>query len=143
MTRLFVTGPTGEFHQVFAATPTKSDDGNGMRLIGWNRTGNELLAELGRWPYGSDVPMDRELILYDARTSKISHVEVEAALSKHFGAHCAFDFETKAWYEPDSAVVLVRVYGDSGDENLKSCVQRPTRLAINLSTGAVSSMPTR
>ncbi len=68
VTRLYVAGPAGEFRKVFEAQPTKTDDGNGMRLIGWNRSGRKLLAELGRWPYGTDVGMGRELIVYDAKS---------------------------------------------------------------------------
>jgi hypothetical protein len=58
--QLFVSGRTGEFRKVFEAEPTKSDDGNGMRLIGWNREGTRLMAELGRFAYGSDALMSRE-----------------------------------------------------------------------------------
>jgi len=143
VTQLYVTGQAGEFRRVFEAQPTKTDDGNGMRLIGWNRPGGKLLAELGRWPYGSDVGMARELIVYDAKSTKVSHVDVEAALSKYFSQDCAFEFETKAWHEPDGAVVAVREYKDFLDETLKSCVQQPTNLIVELSSGAVRPMPSR
>jgi hypothetical protein len=147
VTQLFVSRRAGKFHKVFEAQPTKTDDGtddgNGMRLIGWNRSGTWLMAELGRFAYGTDTGMSREIIIYDAAYGKVSHVDVESALSKHFGEDCAFDFETRAWHEPDSAVVAVREYRNFEDNTVKSCVQRPTQFVVNLSTGVVSSMPSR
>ena len=145
VTQLFVSGRTGEFHKVFEAQPTKTDDGtddgNGMRLIGWNRSGTRLMAELGRFSYGTDTGMSRKIIIYDDASDRVSHVDIESALSKHFGEDCAFDFETQAWIEPDSAAVQVREYRDVLDDTVKSCVQRPTQLVVNLSTGATSPMP--
>lgn len=147
VTQLFVSGRTGEFHKVFEAQPTKTDDGtddgNGMRLIGWNRSGTKLMAELGRFAYGTDTGMSREIIIYDATSGKVSHVDIEKALSKHFGVGCAFDFETQAWLDFDSASVQVREFKEDWDGSQKSCVQRPTQLAVNLSTGAVSTIPIR
>lgn len=143
VTRLYVAGQAGEFRRVLEAQPTKTDDGNGMRLIGWNRRGGKLLAELGRWAYGTDVGMARELIVYDAKTTRVSHVDVEAALSKYFSQDCAFEFETKAWHEPNGAVVAVREYKDYLGETLKSCVQRPTNLIVELSTGSIRQVSSR
>ena len=144
VTALYVAGPTGEFRKVFEAQPTKTDDGNGMRLIGWDRRGDKLLAELGRWPYGTDLGMAQELIVYDAKSTKVSHVDVEAALSKYFTQDCAFEFETKAWDGPGADVVAVREYKDNYlDETVKSCVQQPTNLIVELATGAVNPMPSR
>jgi hypothetical protein len=62
ITKLFVAGPTGDFRRVFEAEPNQADDGNGMRLIGWNRAGTKLLAELGRWTYGTDAGIARDVI---------------------------------------------------------------------------------
>ena len=141
VTQLYVAGQAGEFRKVFEARPTETDAGNGIRLIGWNRRGGKLLAELARWPYGSDIGITRELIVYDARSSKVSRVDIEAALSRHFTDDCAFEFETKAWQEPNAAVVEVREYKDNYlDETIKSCVQKPTTLIVELSTGAVSQV---
>jgi hypothetical protein len=140
ITRLFVAGPTGEFHQVFEAKPTKGDDGNGMRLIGWDRSGKKLLAELGRWSYGTDAGMARDLILYDAKTAKISQVNVADGLAQHFGSGYNFLFETTAWHEPEGVVVTVKKYEDLADGEGKSCVQRPTQLIVNLSSGAVNQV---
>ena len=109
-----------------------------MRLIGWSRGGTELLAELGRWTYGSDTGMDRDVIIYDSQSGKISKFDVAESLSRHFGGSCAFEFETKAWHEPGDVVVAVRAYKDFLDETLKSCVQQPTNLIVDLSTGAIS-----
>ena len=50
--QLFVSGRTVEFRKVFEAEPAKLDDGNDMRLIGWNREGTKLRAELGRFALG-------------------------------------------------------------------------------------------
>jgi hypothetical protein len=145
VTQLFVSRRTGEFHKVFEAQPTKTDDGtddgNGMRLIGWNRSGARLMAELGRFAYGTDTGMSREVIIYDAASGKVSHVDIESALWKHFGDDCAFEFETRAWREPNGAIVTVKEYRDFLDDTVKSCVQRPTQLVVNLSTGATSPMP--
>jgi hypothetical protein len=55
-------------------------------------------------------------------------------LSKHFGDDCAFVFETKAWLELDNAAAQVREFKEDWDESMRSCVQQPTQLAINLST---------
>jgi hypothetical protein len=145
VTQLFISGRTGEFHKVFEAQPTQTDDGtddgNGMRLIGWNRSGTKLMAELGRFAYGTDTGMSREIIIYNATTAKVSHVDVEAALSKYFTQGCAFRFATKAWHEPNAAVVEVREYRDNYlDETIKSCVQQPSSLIVELSTGAVSQV---
>lgn len=143
VTQLYVAGPAGEFKKVYEAQPMKTDDGNGMRLVGWNRSGTKLMAELGRFTYGTDTGMSTEVIVYDATASKVSHFDVEAALAKHFGEDCAFVPETEGWLEPDSAAVRVREYKEDWDENRKSCVQRLTQFAVNLSTGAVSAMPRR
>ena len=45
-------GSNGEFRKVFEAESTKSDDGDGMQVIGWNRGGTKLMAELGRFARG-------------------------------------------------------------------------------------------
>ena len=90
--------------------PNETDDGNGMRLIGWSRKGTKLLAELARWTYGTDTGMDRDVIVYDSTSGKISKFDVAESLSRHFGSDCAFEFETKAWHEPGAVVVAVRVY---------------------------------
>jgi hypothetical protein len=143
VSQLYVAGPTGEFRKVFEAQPTKTYDGNGMRLIGWNQPGTKLMAELGRFPYGSDVDMARELIVYDSTSNKVSHLDVDAVLAKYFTQDCAFVFETKAWHGSGAAVVAVRQYKDELDATLKSCVQRPTDLIVELSTGAVSRVSSR
>ncbi len=144
VTQLYVAGQAGEFRKVFEARPTETDAGNGMRLIGWDRRGGKLLAELARWPYGSDIGITKELIVYDARSSKVSHVDVEAALSKYFRGDCAFEFEAKAWLGAGAAIVRVREYKDNySDETVKSCVQRPTELIVDLASGAVSPVPGR
>lgn len=142
-TKLFVAGPTGEFRKAFELEPNETDDGNGMRLIGWSRGGTKLLAELTRWTYGSDTGMDRDVIVYDSGARRISKFDVAESLATHFGQDCAFDFETKAWHEPGAVVVAVRVYKDNLDETLKSCVQQPTNLIVELATGAVSQASSR
>jgi hypothetical protein len=129
---------------VFEQQPNETDDGNGMRLIGWNRKGTNLLAELGRWTYGTDTGMDRDVIVYDSRSGKISKFDVAESLSRHFGNGCAFEFTTKGWHEPGAVVVAVRVYRDNYlDETVKSCVQQTTNLIVELSTGAVSQVSSR
>ena len=143
VTKLLVAPQAGEFRKVFEARPIKAHDGNGMRLIGWNRSGTKLMAELGRFTYGTDVGMDREIVVYETIAKKVSHIDVEAVLAKYFGADCAFEFETRAWHEPDGAVVAAGEYKDVEGNNVKSCVQRTTRLIVNLSTGAVTVVPGR
>ncbi len=143
-TKLFVAGPTGGFRKVFDLEPNETDDGNGMRLIGWNRKGTNLLAELTRWTYGTDTGVDRDVIIYDSGSRRISRFDVAESLSRYFGSDCAFEFETKAWHEPGAVVVAVRVYKDNYlDETVKSCVQQPTNLIVELSTGAISQVPSR
>jgi hypothetical protein len=143
-TKLFVAGPTGGFQNVFEVEPTQTDDGNGMRLIGWNRKGTKLLAELERWTFGTDTGMDRDVIVYDSTSAKISKFDVAESLSRHFGSDCAFEFEKKAWHEPCAVVVAVREYKDDYlDESVKSCVQGPTNLIVELATGAVSQVSSR
>ncbi|HEY4931919.1 MAG TPA: hypothetical protein VII23_10135 [Terriglobales bacterium] len=139
-TKLFVAGPTGEFRKVFQVEPNQGDDGNGMRLIGWNRVGTKLLAELGRWTYGSDTGMDRDVIIYDSQSGKLSKFDVAESLSRHFGNGCAFEFATKGWYETGDVVVEVTENRDSEDDDVKSCVQRATRFVVNLDTGAVNKL---
>ena len=142
VTQLYVAGKTKEFRKVFEAQPTKTDDGNGMRIVGWDRQGSQLLAELGRFTYGTDDRYSKELIVYDSKLSKLLHVDVETALSKYFTQYCAFEFETKAWYEPGAAIVRVREYKDNYlDETVKSCVQQPTELVVDLASGTVSPLP--
>ncbi len=49
-------------------------------------------------------------------------------------------FETKAWHEPGAVVVAVRVVKENYlGESVKSCVQQPTNLIVELATGAVSA----
>ena len=87
--------------------------------------------------------MSREIIIYDVTTGEVSQVDVEHALSQHLGEDSAFVFETKAWLDLDSAAVQVREFKEDWDESVKSCVQPPTQLAINLSTGVFSPTPSR
>jgi hypothetical protein len=143
VTQLYVAERAGEFRKVFEAQPTKRDDGNGMRLIGWDRQGIRLLAELGRFTYGTDDGISKELIVYSAKLNKLSHVDVEDALAKYFSQDCAFEFETKAWHGPGAAVVEVREFKDVLGETSKSCVQQPTQLVVDLANGHVSPMPSR
>jgi hypothetical protein len=139
-TKLFVAGPTGAFRKVFDLEPNETDDGNGTRLIGWNRKGTKLLAELGRWTYGTDTGMDRDVIVYDSGSRRISKFDVAESLWRHFGSDCAFEFETKAWHEPGAVVVEVTEYKDPGPDGVKSCVQRPTQFSVNLNTGGTKPL---
>jgi len=139
-TKLFTAGPTGGFRKIFEAKSNQTDDGNGMRLIGWSRDGTKLLAELGRWTHESDVPMDRQVVTYDSGSGKISQFDVAEGLSKHFGRGCAFEFATKGWHETDDVVVEVTEDKDSEADGIKSCVRRATRFVVNLDTGATNKL---
>ena len=114
-----------------------------MRLIGWNRKGTELLAELTRWTNGSDAGMDRDVIIYDSLSGKISKFDLAESLSRHFGDGCAFEFRTKGWHEPGDVVVEVNENKDSEDDGVKSCVQQATRFVVNLNTGAANPLQSR
>lgn len=62
ITRLGFTLPARDMIllALFTRSVAGTEDGNGIRLVGWSRDGKRLLAELTEWAYGSDAPLGRK-----------------------------------------------------------------------------------
>ena len=71
---------------------------------------HEAYGGIGQVCPWSDALMSREIIFHDVTTAKVSHVDVEHALSKHFGEDCAFIFKTR---QGSSSTLLQCTFGNS------------------------------
>jgi hypothetical protein len=98
---VFVRRGDGDYQQVFLQglfkDPNGNEDGNGVRLIDWSRDSSMLLIHIERWTYASDVGIDDDLRIYDARDGVVTQVPIQTLFGKaglgKFGEGRFVDFD--------------------------------------------------
>jgi hypothetical protein len=136
-TTLNLASSTGdEFSVVYKGRGAK---GNGIRLIGWSPSGDELLAEMNYWEYETDAGFDYIPLIYDTRSHQaIEMKSADEALINHFGTDCEFEPTVEGW--KSDTQILIRVSKMPGDESSeqKSCVEKPQLFVFDLEDGSVA-----
>jgi hypothetical protein len=134
-TTLYVaSGADGKFKIVYS----KTNGGNGVRLIGWSPAGDKLLAEVNTWEYETDGGYVHIPVLYDASTDSAKEIpELNQALKRHLVSDCEFDEALQAW--TNSGQVLIKISRPAKDESYeqKSCVQRLSTFVFDLQNKAI------
>lgn len=131
-TRLYVASPGHDFAPVFTRSVAGTEDGNGIRLVGWSRDGKRLLAELTDWAYGSDAPLGRAVLIYDSEHAAQT-LELDKSLGEHLGSSCLFDYSVVGWKSQSTILLQVRPFSEALDAR-PSCVSRPTAFAYQIET---------
>jgi hypothetical protein len=132
-TRLWVAGPGQDFVLVFTKAAEESEEGNGIRILGWSPSGTRLLAEVTGWANFSDAGLDRWALVYEAERA-VEVRDVSQTLVKRFGDNCLFDYSVIGWKSESTILVRVRPSREAWDDR-RSCVTRPRSFAYQLESG--------
>lgn len=122
----------------FKIVYSKTEGGNGIRLIGWSAAGDKLLAEVNTWEYETDGGYVHIPVLYDASTDSAKEIpELNQALRRHFVSDCEFDEALQAW--TNNGQVLIKISKPAVDESYeqKFCVQHTSVFAFDLRNKAL------
>lgn len=129
-TTLKVAAAVGE---KFKTVYTKTDNGNGMRLVGWSPNGDKLLAEVNLWEYETDRGWSHAGLIYDASSNSVKEIsELDDALSRHFGPDCEFEQSIQGWKSNEQ--ILVEVSKSPPNETYEQhfCVEHPVTFLFDL-----------
>lgn len=136
-TNLYVASPAGAFVRVFRQLPLATQDGNGIRILGWSPSGAKLLAEVTDWAYGSDAGPNRAVLIYDSHG--IQKPDLGASLEKRFDKHCLFDYSVIGWQSESTIILHVRPFREVLDDR-PSCVDQPTSFVYQMERGALQPL---
>jgi len=134
---LYVAKPDSAFEPVFRAVPKGTQDGNGIRIIGWSPSGKKLLAEATDWAYGSDAGLNRTVLIYEVGKG-LRTVAIDRSLNGRFGRECLFDYSVTRWESESAIQLLVLPQHETMDER-SSCVSRQTALIYDVDKGSLKS----
>jgi hypothetical protein len=138
-TALYIAKPDSAFAPVFRAVPKGTQDGNGIRIVGWSPSGNKLLAEATDWAYGSDAGLNRTVLIYDAARG-LRTVDIDKSLNERFGRECLFDYTVVRW-ESESTILLSVLPLHENLEERPPCVTRQTTFVYDIENGSMRSEP--
>jgi len=132
-TRLYIASPGHNFAAVLTISPAGTQNGNGIRVVGWSPTGEQLLLETTSWAYNSDATPDVAVLIYDTRKG-VQKPDVIKGLLEYFGSRCAFGYSVVGWQSERSIVLRVRPFREALDDD-PSCVERPIVFDYELDHG--------
>ena len=134
------SGDSGPFQPVAMKTPNLSD-GNGIRLIGWSPSGEDLLLEVSLWKYETDLGFNHVIVVYDAAAHSVKEDrKLEDALMRHFGSECEFELGAKGWKTDRQILVTVSRTPVSDEYEQHFCVNKPQLFAYDLLKDSLQSM---
>src|SRR5437763_11883986 len=131
---LYIAKPDSAFAPVFRAVPKGTQDGNGIRIVGWSPGGNKLLAEATDWAYGSDAGLNRTVLIYEAARG-LRTVDIDKGLNERFGRECLFDYTVTRW-ESESSILLRLLPSHETLEERPPCVTRQTTFVYDIGDGS-------
>jgi len=140
-TTLYVAaGPGEKFRSVYAKGPSESG-GNGIRLVGWSPSGDQLLAEVTVWEYETDTGTGYIPVIYNASTNSTKELLVLGkALGRFFGADCEFEQSVRGWRNDQQIIVRVSRTPSSEEYEQHFCVDRPKLFAYDLQKDTLESI---
>jgi hypothetical protein len=129
-TQLYVASPGHDFVPIFRQAAIGTQDGNGIRILGWSPNGKKLLVETTDWAYGSDAELNRAVLVYDAEHA-VQTPDVGRSLDERFGGRCLFDYSVIGWKSDLTIVLHVRPFREHWDDR-PSCVTRTTAFVYQI-----------
>jgi hypothetical protein len=94
------------FRVVHTVTPSEFRRGNGLKPVDWSPGGRYLVLDLIEWQYGSDSPVDRNVVLYDSTQNQVRVVDTDHVFE---GEPKDCLTEVRALGFRDEAAIMVRV----------------------------------
>lgn len=107
-TRLWVSKARSSFRLVYLMPPKRTEQRNGMEILGWARNSRMFLVLTEQWQAGSDAPDTQQVLAIDAGTGMVYEPNLSELLQGHEGQQCSFHV-TNAGFSSDGNVnILVR-----------------------------------
>ncbi len=136
-TRLFVASAGRGFSRIYTQSRIQTQDGNGIRLLGWSAKGNRLLAETDSWAYGSDAPPVRAMLIYEPG-HRVETRHIYNSLKQRLGPKCLFDYSLLGWSSESSIILNVLPFReDPAIDDRPSCISQPASFLYNVHTGEI------
>ncbi len=95
VSRLYVSGPSNHFENVFTQNPTaEGENGNSLSIVDWAPDGRTLLLRMPTWTYHTEEnpPL---ILLYDALAHRVTQVDIDGLLRGKYAKKCS------VWREPE------------------------------------------
>ncbi len=145
-TRLWVSKARSPYRLVYMMPPKRTDQRNGMEIIGWARNSSMLLVLTEQWQVGSDAPDTQQVLAIDAETGMVYEPNLSELLQARGDKQCSFRV-TDAGFSSDGDVnILVRArFGTWFDEDetledvppAKRCGDFEETWSFNFATGEI------
>lgn len=136
--RLFHASDAKDYKVIFQ--DHRSGGGLGIAILGWSKTGTELLFQISGWPYESDAYVERRALLFDSSSQRIRPVPVVVAFRKMFGSNCEFDERVLGWHGENALLVRISKTPLTESYDQKFCVEKPTDYVFDLKTYGISKV---
>jgi hypothetical protein len=107
-TRLWVSKAGSPYQLVYMMPPKRTDQRNGMEILGWARNSSMLLVLTEQWQVGSDAPDDQQVLAVDAGTGMVYEPNLPELLQPHEGKRCAFHVTDAGFSTGGDVNILVR-----------------------------------
>jgi hypothetical protein len=128
------------FKVAYAVPRSGSEDGNGIRLIGWSASGEKLLAEVNLWKYETDRGFSHVPLIFDVSTGTASEIRaLDNALTRHFGSDCEFESVVDGWKGNEQIVVKVSRPPEDESYEQHFCITEPRYLVYDLQKTSLHS----
>jgi len=132
-TELYVAaGPGEQFRRVYTKGPSDSG-GNGIRLVGWSPSGDQLLAEVTVWEYETDRGFGYIPVIYNTSTNSTKEIPaLGKALDRFLGSDCEFEQSVRGWKNERRIIVQVSRTPLSDEYEQHFCFNKPKLLDYDL-----------
>ena len=114
------------------------DQGVGIRVVGWSRSGKQLLIELSIWGYDTEADTTKSALVLDSNTAQVKELPLPDAFERVLGKDCEFDSSLIGWGVNESVLVRVSKTPPTSRYEQTFCVEKPTVYAFSLQTGELS-----
>lgn len=135
--QLFYSRDGNDYKVVYEKTGLE-DQGVGIRVIGWSRSGKQLLIEMSIWGYDTEADTTKSALLLDSSTAQVKELPLPDAFERVLGKDCEFDSSVIGWGANESVLVRVSKTPSTSRYEQTFCVEKPTVYAFNLQTGELS-----
>jgi hypothetical protein len=148
-TRLWVAGAESPYRLVYMMPPKRTDEGNGIEILGWARNSRMLLVLTEEWQWGSDAGDTQQVLAIDAGTGMVYEPELGAMLQAHENKQCSFRVTDAGFTSDGNVNILVRTKFSTWyeeDETLqdvppaKRCGNFEETWSFNFATGEIKAV---
>jgi len=134
-TTLYVASGAGKAFRLAYTKLPSTNDGNGIRLIGWSPSGDKLLAEVNLWKYETDRGYGHIAVVYDSSTDSTNEVPaLNEALLRHFGPNCEFELALQKWKSNEQVLLKISKAPEDQSYVQHFCVEQPRMFVLDLQT---------